>query len=84
MRNCVAGGQKVAGISDLKQVLKPDLQDQFARGLVRHVLAYSLGRSLDYTDREDIDALVEAFENSGYQLDELLVQIVKSTPFNTK
>jgi mono/diheme cytochrome c family protein len=78
------GGQRVEGISDLKKVLKSDLQDQFARGLVRHLLAYSLGRSPDYTDREDINVLVAAFKQSDYQLDELLVEIVKSKPFGTK
>jgi len=78
------GGQQVAGIGDLKKVLETDLQDKFVRGLVRYMFAYSLSRSLDYTDRQEVDALVQRFERSGYQLDELLVAIVKRKPFNTK
>lgn len=78
------GGHKVSGIDDLKKVLESDLRDKFARGLVRYLFAYSLGRSLDYTDREDVAALVKAFEKSGYQLDELLIEIIKSKTFNTK
>ncbi len=77
-------GQKVAGINDLKAVLATDLQDKFARGLVRYMYAYSLGRSLDFTDSESVDSLVKAFRNSCYQLDELLVEIIKSKSFNTK
>ena len=78
------GGQQVSGVDDLKRVLGSDLRQHFVRGLVRHMLAHSLGRSLDYTDRDEVDALVTAFEDSGYQIDELLVEIVKSNAFNTK
>lgn len=78
------GGQKVMDVAGLKAVLKTDLKDRFARGLVRYMLTYSLGRSLDYTDSDSVDDLVARFEASGYQLDELIVAITKSQAFNTK
>ncbi|MEO0475836.1 MAG: DUF1592 domain-containing protein [Planctomycetota bacterium] len=78
------GGQSVSGIDELKQVLKTDMREHFVRGLVRYMLAYGLGRSLDYTDRETVDRLVQAFEASGYRMDELLIEIVKSEAFQTK
>ena len=78
------GGQSVSGVEDLKRVLKADFEEHFARGLVRYTLAYSLGRSLDYTDKDDVDTLVEAFEQSDYRIDELLVEIVKSKAFGMK
>ena len=77
-------GQQVAGIEDLKQVLNSDLRQKFGKGLVRFILAYSLSRSLDPTDLDDVNRLLASFEKSGYQIDELIVEIVKSESFNTK
>ena len=79
-----AGEKSVVVKAGNKAVLESDLRDKFSRSLVRYMLAYSLGRSLDHTDREVIDVLVEAFEKSDYQIDELLVAIVKSEPFHMK
>lgn len=78
------GGQQVSDVDGLKAAIKTDRRDHFVRGLVRYMLAYSLGRSLDYTDRDDVDALVKQFDDSGQQLDELMLAITKSNAFNTK
>ena len=52
--------------------------------LVRRLLAYSLGRSLELVDNTTVKSLTRTFEASGYQLDELIVAIAKSKPFLTK
>jgi hypothetical protein len=77
-------GHELSDINDLKRVLKTDLKDRFARSLVRYMLAYSLGRSLDYRDSDTVDDLMVKFKESGYQLDELIIAIVKCEAFNTK
>ena len=78
------GGEAVSDIGELKAVLKTEMKDRFARGLVRYMLAYSLGRSLDYTDSGTVDELLMQFQASGYQLEELMVAITKSQAFRTK
>jgi len=77
-------GHKVSGINDLKQYLKTHQRRQFARALVRKLLAYSLGRSLEFTDGPQVDALVRDFTDNDYRLDELIVSIVKSKAFSSK
>ncbi|MGB1126566.1 MAG: DUF1592 domain-containing protein [Phycisphaeraceae bacterium] len=77
-------GHELSDINDLKRVLKTDLKDRFARSLVRYMLAYSLGRSIDYRDSDTVDGLLIKFKESGYQLDELIIATVKCEAFNTK
>lgn len=78
------GGQKVSGMADLKSVLLSTKRDEFVRALVRNLLTYSLGRTLDHTDRQDVEELIKQFESGGLQLDELIVAIAKSKAFQTK
>lgn len=78
------GGHKVSNANDLKTYLTTHRRRHFARALVRKILAYSLGRSLEFSDHEQVDALVKQFEKSDLQLRELLVYIAKSKAFSSK
>jgi hypothetical protein len=78
------GGQEVNGLEELKAHLLTHERDRFSRALVRKLLAYSLGRSLEWTDGEAINRLTEVFQNSDYKLSDLIVAIVSSETFQSK
>jgi hypothetical protein len=65
-------------------VLLNEEKDAFATAFVKKLLAYSLGRSLELGDRQDIEALSREFERSGYQMKPLIRAIVQSQAFQTK
>ena len=61
-----------------------DLRSEEARALVKRLLTYSLGRSLEYSDRRMVDTLTRGFVDSDYRLGRLIVAIADSRPFLTK
>jgi hypothetical protein len=77
-------GTKLNGASELKTYLAEHHAAQFARGFVKRLLSYSLGRSLELSDRKVVDALTDEFIRSGYQMSKLIVAVALSKPFLTK
>ena len=80
----LADNTPVNGFAELKAYLLRTKQDVFAEGLVRKLLAYALGRSLNWTDQAEIARLKQSFASSGYKLDALITEIAFSAPFRTK
>lgn len=78
------GGYDVAGMADLKAHLKNDKKRKFSQALVRKVLTYSLGRSLEFSDGPQVQELLKTFEEHGYKLRELVLSIAMSKAFSTK
>lgn len=58
--------------------------ERFTRCLTEKLLTYALGRSLAFTDRDDIDQIVEVMPELDYGLRELVQQTVASEIFLTK
>ena len=77
-------GTKVAGIDDLKRVLGETRREQFARAIVRRLMSYSLGRSLDFGDEPSVDLLAERFQANDLRLRPLVEDIVLSDRFRNK
>lgn len=77
-------GQKIDGVSDLKEHLITERKEEFARSLVSRLMTYALGRRLELSDQETIDELTRRFARNGYRLRDLIQNIVASTPFQTK
>ena len=78
------GGHELDGLADLKTHLLTEKREQFARTLVRRLLSYSLGRSLELSDHETVDKLTEQFVESDYRLKNLIQLIVASGAFGSK
>lgn len=76
-------GQAFAGVEEFKTVLM-DRKDQFARCLTEKMLAYSTGRTLEFTDRPEVDGILEDLENQGLGLRDLVLLVVESDAFLTK
>lgn len=67
----------------LKEILT-DRKDQFAKCLTEKLLAYSMGRTLEFSDRPDVDRIVDVLEDRGFGMQDLIHLIVQSEAFRTK
>ena len=56
----------------------------FARSLAEKMLTYALGRGLEYYDKCAVDKIVEALEKNDYRFSTLIVETVKSDPFQMR
>jgi hypothetical protein len=73
-------GEKFNGPVELRQVLV-GRKDEFLSHIVRKVLGYSLGRSLQDGDECTVQRLVASLEKDGYKSRTLIRDVVLSTPF---
>ena len=80
----LADGTKIANLAALKAYLLEHKRDQFAETLTRRMLAYSLGRYLDFTDTDTVRSIQARFAANDYRMRTLIENIVLSEPFQTK
>jgi hypothetical protein len=74
------GGAKVDGLVGLRALLLAE-PEQFPRTVTEKLLAYALGRRLEYYDRPAVRAIVRDAAASDYRWSALIAGIVKSPPF---
>ena len=77
-------GTEITGIEELQHYLRDECGERFARSLVKRLMAYGLGRSLDFADREETDKLTQHFIANDFRLKSLIIEFVKSESFQTK
>ena len=75
-----AGGIKVEGLSGLRALLL-DEPDQFPRTLTAKLLAYALGRRIEFDDRPAVRAIVRDAAAHEYRWSSLIRGIVNSPVF---
>jgi hypothetical protein len=73
-------GARVVGLSGLRALLL-DQPDQFPRTVTEKLLAYALGRRLEYVDRPAVRAIVREMADHDYRWSSLILGIVKSPTF---
>ena len=71
-------------MDDLRAYLLGPRRDDFARTIVSKLLAYSLGRSLEFTDQPEVERLTTGFLDNDLKLRTLVQEVVKSDLFRTK
>ncbi|MBT5168790.1 MAG: DUF1592 domain-containing protein [Opitutales bacterium] len=76
-------GETFENVEGLKAILAERI-DQFSRCLTEKMLAYSTGRTLEYSDRPEVDRIVADLDRQGNGLQELVYLIVESEAFRTK
>ncbi len=69
--------------AELKKLLG-SAQDKFARNLCRKMLAYALGRSLEYYDEPVINDLFATLAAKDYKIQYLVLAIAESYPFQNR
>jgi len=76
-------GQKFQGPGELKTILKGK-KELFARSLAEKMLTYATGRGVEYYDKCAVDKIVEALGKNEYRFRALLVETIKSEPFQMR
>lgn len=77
-------GTTIEDLDDLKNYILTEKMSQFRRAVVRKVMAYSLGRYLEFSDRSAVDSICETVERENDSFQTVIEQIVLSEPFSTK
>jgi len=77
------GGERFDGTSGLRQILLNRSQ-RFAHTLTEKLLAYSLGRSLEYYDAPVVRQIVRSASGDEHRFSSLIIGIVESAPFQMR
>lgn len=78
------GGESFDGPAGLKEALLRDHHDDLVRQVVSKMLAYSLGRQLEYYDEPAVRSIIASLASNDYKFQTLLQAIVASYPFQYK
>ncbi|HEY1306615.1 MAG TPA: DUF1592 domain-containing protein [Vicinamibacterales bacterium] len=73
-------GSKVDGLASLRALLL-QRRDQFPRTITEKLLAYALGRRLEYSDRPAVRTIVREAAASDYRWSSIVLGIVRSPTF---
>jgi hypothetical protein len=77
------GGASFSGPAELRQVLGGMLPE-FSRNLTEKMLIYALGRGLERYDRRTILEITDRVAASGYGMQTLVGEVVRSLPFHSR
>lgn len=77
-------GETITGVKELQRFLVNQRSELFARSMVKRLMAYGLGRSLDFGDREAVESLTTSFVENEFRLKSLVVDLVQSEAFQSK
>ncbi len=77
-------GRTIGDLDDLKRYILTEKRSQFRRAIVRKVMAYGLGRYLEFSDRAAVNSICEAVEKEDDAFQTVIEQVVLSEPFFTK
>jgi hypothetical protein len=77
------GGKSFKGPAELKAIIKSK-KDLFSRCLTEKILTYALGRGLEHYDRCAVDKVLEALDKNDYRFSILLMEVIKSVPFQMR
>ena len=75
-----AGGTKIDGLTGLRALLL-DQPEQFPRTVTEKLMAYALGRRLEYYDRPAVRKIVHDAAANNYRWSSLILGIVDSPTF---
>jgi hypothetical protein len=76
-------GQSFEGLDGLRTVLT-GRQDQFVGTVAERLMAYALGRGIEYYDRPTLRRIVRDASRDGYRWSSLVIGIVSSAPFQMR
>ncbi len=76
-------GEKFAGPAELRKILLTR-KVEFAKAFTDKLLTFALGRGLERTDRCYVDDIVRELATNEYKFSSLVLEIVKSKPFQMR
>ncbi|MCA9127416.1 MAG: DUF1592 domain-containing protein [Planctomycetales bacterium] len=77
------GGEKFNGIRQIKQLLLND-QRQLARNLLSQLVVFATGAAPRFSDRVELEAILDRCEAGGYPVGTLVVEVASSQLFLSK
>src|SRR5437762_1620127 len=77
-------GETFSGPDDLKTILIKRKREDFVHCLTEKMLTYALGRGLEYYDKCAVDQVTKRLAKGRYRFSTLILEIVKSTPFEMR
>jgi hypothetical protein len=77
-------GETFKGPTELAQILATKKREDFIHCLAEKMLTYALGRGLEYYDGPASDKIAAAMEANDYKFSTLIMEVVKSTPFQMR
>lgn len=75
---------EIDGVASLKQYILEKRKNDLTRSVAKHMLSYALGRSLSFTDEDELNKIIEKTEKDGYKIQTMVEAIVTSQLFTTK
>ena len=75
---------KIEDLNGLKKYILNEKKDEFAENMVRRLLSYALGRSLEFSDHEVVENLTRSFIANDYKLATLVEDVVLTDLFQMK
>ena len=76
-------GEKFSGPAELKALLL-ERKDEFARNVTERMLAYALGRGVEFYDMPTIKRVSNVLAKSDYRVSVLVTEIANSFPFQDR
>ena len=74
-------GEQLRGVADLKHYLATQKKNQFLRHVTRKMLAYAVGREIQFPDERTVHEILKSLEDNDYGARTLIHQVVLSEPF---
>ncbi len=73
-------GSAFANVKELKQVLLAH-EDSLAKELIQSMLTYALGRTIEFSDADDVEALLAKLKTDNYRVRSMIREIALSPQF---
>jgi hypothetical protein len=74
-------GGKFKTPKEMKKILLSEYQEEIVQNISERMLAYSIGRKIHPYDRLVVDRILAALEKDGHKMNTLIIEIIKSKPF---
>ena len=75
-------GSEVNGMEQFKEYLFNNKQEKVVNSLTKHLFAYALGKEVSFHDDAEIQNILEQAKEDDYNMQSLLIAIIKSPSFN--
>lgn len=83
-RGTLPSGAKFRGPAGLKLALIDERLDDLGSQAIRKMLAYALGRQLEFYDEATVNEIAARLKPTGYRFGDLVLAITESYPFTMK
>ena len=80
----LSAAEKFRGPVELGKLLAAQKRDDFVRCMVEKMLTYSLGRGLEYYDRNTVKTIADGLAKRRHTFSGLVLEVVNSVPFQKR